>query len=212
MSPLQPEQVSAARDLYVIGGGGFALQMLDTIDRIAAGGRRVAIADDAPGIDINGYPVVPLNDVPPGADAVVAISRPSTRRAVVQRRPDLNWGDLVASTAIVSRAATIAPGAVLAHGVIVEPQCRIGRHFHANLYTYVAHECVIGDHVTLSPRVSCNGNIHIGDDVFVGTGALIRQGRPGAPLVIGTGAFIGMGAIVTRNVPPGAIVKAMPTA
>ena len=44
----------------------------------------------------------------------------------------------------------------------------------------------------------------------VGAGAVIKQGRPGRPIVIGRGAIVGMGAVVTRDVPPGTIVVGNP--
>ena len=72
------------------------------------------------------------------------------------------------------------------------------------------HDCIIGDFVTFAPGVSCNGNIHIGDHAYVGTGAVIRQGRAGAPLRIGEGAVVGMGAVVTKDVPAGATVVGNP--
>ena len=79
---------------------------------------------------------------------------------------------------------------------------RIGRYFHANIYSYVAHDCIIGDYVTFAPGVHCNGNIVIEDHAYIGTGAIIKQGNPGRPLVIGHHAVVGMGAVVTRDVPP----------
>ena len=36
--------------------------------------------------------------------------------------------------------------------------------------------------------MKCNGNVIIEDDVYVGTGSIIKQGKPGRPLVIGKGA------------------------
>ena len=87
---------------------------------------------------------------------------------------------------------------------------RIGRQFHANIYSYVAHDCVIGDFVTFAPGVKCNGNVVIEDHAYIGTGAVIKQGRPGQPLVIGRGAVVGMGAVVTRDVPAGATVVGNP--
>jgi acetyltransferase-like isoleucine patch superfamily enzyme len=41
-------------------------------------------------------------------------------------------------------------------------------------------------------------NIHIEDHAYIGTGAIIKQGTPDKPLVIGKGAVIGMGAVVTK--------------
>lgn len=94
--------------------------------------------------------------------------------------------------------------------VLVTASARIGRQFQCNIYSYVAHDCMIGDFVTFAPKVCCNGNVHIGDFAYVGTGAVIKQGVPGKPLRIGAGAVIGMGAVVTKDVPEGAVVIGNP--
>jgi acyl-[acyl carrier protein]--UDP-N-acetylglucosamine O-acyltransferase len=70
----------------------------------------------------------------------------------------------------------------------------VGRCFHGNLYSYVEHDCAVGDFVTFAPCAKCNGNVHIGDYAYIGSGAVLKQGKPGAPLVIGAGASVGMGA------------------
>ncbi|MCY1444825.1 GDP-perosamine N-acetyltransferase [compost metagenome] len=92
----------------------------------------------------------------------------------------------------------------------ITSNAKIGKYFHANIYSYVAHDCEIGDFVTFAPSVKCNGNVVIEDHVYIGTGAIIKQGRSGKPLTIGTGAIVGMGAVVTKNVPAGAIVVGNP--
>jgi acetyltransferase-like isoleucine patch superfamily enzyme len=79
-----------------------------------------------------------------------------------------------------------------------------------HIFSYVAHDCYIGDHVTFAPRVNCNGNLHIEDFAYIGTGAMLRQGNPDKPLRIGKGATIGMGAVVTKDVAPGAVVVGKP--
>jgi acetyltransferase-like isoleucine patch superfamily enzyme len=66
------------------------------------------------------------------------------------------------------------------------------------LYSYVEHDCVIGDFVTFAPAVCCNGAVEIGDGAYIGANAVIRQG-----LSIGKNAVIGMGAVVTKDVPAG---------
>ena len=82
----------------------------------------------------------------------------------------------------------IGVGAILCPFVTLTSNIRIGQHFHANLYSYVEHDCIIGDYVTFAPAVKCNGNIVIEDHAYIGTGAIIKQGKPGQPLVIGRGA------------------------
>ena len=69
---------------------------------------------------------------------------------------------------------------------------------------------MIGDFVTFAPGVKCNGNVVVEDHAYIGTGAMIKQGLPGQPLVIGRGAVVGMGAVVTKSVPAGATVVGNP--
>jgi sugar O-acyltransferase (sialic acid O-acetyltransferase NeuD family) len=104
----------------------------------------------------------------------------------------------------------IGEGAILCPFVTVTSNIRIGQHFHANLYSYVEHDCIIGNYVTFAPAVKCNGNIVIEDRAYIGAGAIIKQGKPGGPLVIGRGAVVGMGAVVTKDVPAGATVVGNP--
>jgi len=94
----------------------------------------------------------------------------------------------------------IADGAILCPFTTITANAKIGTYFHANLYSYVAHDCVIGDYVTFAPYVQCNGSVIIEDNVYVGTGVIIRQGTEKKPIIIGEGAVLGMGAVITKSV------------
>jgi sugar O-acyltransferase (sialic acid O-acetyltransferase NeuD family) len=111
---------------------------------------------------------------------------------------------------VVMDEVEIAPGAILSPFVTLTSNVRIGRYFHANIYSYVAHDCLVGDYVTLAPSVQCNGNIVIEDHAYIGTAAILKQGEMGKPLVIGRGAVVGMGAVVTKSVPAGVTVVGNP--
>lgn len=104
----------------------------------------------------------------------------------------------------------IGEGTILCPFTTVTSNVIIGKSFHANLYSYIAHDCIIGDYVTFAPHVMCNGNVHIEDHVYIGTGAMIKQGTPDKPIIIGKGATIGMGSVVTKSVQAGDIVFGMP--
>ena len=77
---------------------------------------------------------------------------------------------------------------------------KIGKYFHANLYSYIEHDCEIGDFVTLAPGVKCNGNVKIEDNVFVGSGAIIINGNKKRKITIGKNAIIGAGTVIVKNV------------
>jgi sugar O-acyltransferase (sialic acid O-acetyltransferase NeuD family) len=115
-----------------------------------------------------------------------------------------------AQSVVVMDDVQIGDGACLSPFVTLTSNIRIGRCFHANLYSYVEHDCVIGDFVTFAPGAKCNGNVHIDDHAYIGAGAVIRQGTPESPLRIGKGAVVGMGAVVTKNVAPGEVVVGNP--
>lgn len=104
----------------------------------------------------------------------------------------------------------IGEGAILCSHTMVTSNIRIGKFFHANIYSYVEHDCIIGDFVTFAPGVKCNGNVVIDDHCYVGAGAILRDGRPEKPLRIGKNAIIGMGAVVVDDVPEGAIMVGNP--
>jgi sugar O-acyltransferase (sialic acid O-acetyltransferase NeuD family) len=101
----------------------------------------------------------------------------------------------------ISKSSQIAEGAILCPFVTITSNAKIGIAFHANIYSYIAHDCIIGDFVTFAPSVKCNGNVEIGDNVYIGTGAIIKQGKNNKPLKIGKNAVIAAGSVVTKNIP-----------
>lgn len=106
------------------------------------------------------------------------------------------------SHSIIYNCNQIGEGSILCANTMITSNVKIGKFFHSNIYSYVAHDCIIGDYVTFAPNVHCNGNIHIHNYAYIGTDAVIKQGSLSKPLVIGEGAIIGMGAVVTKDVPP----------
>ena len=144
--------------------------------------------------------------------AVIAIANSAVRERLALRFVDdgvMPW-TVAAANVVRMDEVLLGGGAVLSPFVTLTSNIRIGQHFHANLYSYVEHDCVIGDYVTFAPGAKCNGNVVIEDHAYIGAGAVIKQGRPGRPLTIGRGAVVGMGAVVTRDVPAGTTVVGNP--
>lgn len=197
--------------LAIYGPGGFGRELISAANEWAAqsggGGKVVFVSDDATqvGTEVCGVRVISAAEL--DCPAVIAIADASIRREIAER---IEPGNLIASTHRRGPDVRVGLGSIFCDYTIVTASADIGLHFHCNIYSYVAHDCVIGDFVTFAPKVCCNGNVHIEDDVYVGTGAVLRQGRPDKPLRIGRGAIIGMGAIVTKDVPAGAVVVGNP--
>lgn len=118
-------------------------------------------------------------------------------------------------------------------GCYIEPDffCDYGCNIYLGKRFYANHHCIIldaatvtiGDHVLLGPGVQLLTNNHpldpdlrrrgwqqarpisIGDDVWIGAGALILGG-----VSIGAGAVVAAGSIVTHSVAPGQRVAGNP--
>lgn len=140
----------------------------------------------------------------------VANSKIREKLAIRCRNDGVGFFEVRASNIVQLDDVVLGEGAILCPFVTLTSNVRIGRHFHANLYSYVEHDCIIGDFVTFGPGVKCNGNIVIHDHAYVGAGAVIKQGLPAKPMVIGKYAIVGMGAVVTKSIPDGTVVVGNP--
>jgi acetyltransferase-like isoleucine patch superfamily enzyme len=114
----------------------------------------------------------------------------------------------------VGQSVSIGPGFVAGDYVYVGPQSQLPPHVHVGNYSSLsARVAIVGsDHHYDKPGVpvvfsgrppSCVTTI--GQDVLIGHGAILLRG-----IRIGNGAVVGAGAVVTKDVPPYAIVVGVP--
>jgi GDP-perosamine N-acetyltransferase len=210
------------RLLYgLFGTGGFGRPVMPIL-RATANKRHgkaaevVFIEDDPAAKQVNGVRVVSTEaflTAPRNASFFdVALANPHARMAVCERflREGFKPVTIISPQAMVIGPAEIGEGAIICGFCTITTNVRIGRFFHANIYSYVEHDAVIGDYVTFAPRVNCNGNITIKDLAYVGAAAAIRQGDYGRPTVIGRAALVGMGAVVLGSVADGETVAGNP--
>lgn len=141
-------------------------------------------------------------------------------------------------TAIVDDGARLGGGCRIWHWAHVSSGARIGKDCSLGQGTYVGNDVVIGDRVKIQNNVSVYDAVTLENDVFCGPSmvftnvlnprasverkneyrrTLIRQGATigaNATIVcgieVGEYAFIGAGAVVTKDVPPFALMVGVP--
>src|SRR5690606_21067889 len=105
------------------------------------------------------------------------------------------YATLIHPSAIIMDDVEIAEGSIITAGCILTCNIRIGRHAHLNLHTTVGHDCRIGDYFTTAPGAHISGECEIGNCVYFGTNASVRQG-----IKITDETTIGMGGVVVKNI------------
>ena len=200
----------------IYGASGFGKELLPLVREQYRDAQLCFVDDGSQDNQLNNYRIYTYTEylALPNMDkaVVLAIADSKIREALENKcsKDNITVVPVRASNSVILDEVVIGEGSVLCHFTQLTSNIKIGKHFHANIYSYVAHDCVIGDYVTFAPKVQCNGNIHIHDHAYIGTGAVIKQGTPDKPLVIGRGAIVGMGAVVTKDVPAGAVVIGNP--
>jgi UDP-2-acetamido-3-amino-2,3-dideoxy-glucuronate N-acetyltransferase len=142
------------------------------------------------------------------------------------------------ATAIIDPGATIGEGTKIWHFSHICSQAIIGDRCSLGQNVFVANNVRIGNNVKIQNNVSVYDNVFIEDDVFCGPSmvftnvlnpraavprkdeyrdTIIRRGATlGANCTIVCGvevgryAFVAAGAVVTKNVPPYALVSGVP--
>ncbi len=182
-----------------------AEEMLDSTGQT---GDEIVFIDENPGLsEVNGHRVIgPVEFLASDADKYfnITIADYSIRERFARNflAGNAKPFSIAASNSVCMHANVIDEGSILCAFTTITSNAKIGKYFHANIYSYVAHDCVIGDFVTFAPGVHCNGGVIIDDYVYIGTGAIIKHGTSTKPIVIGRGAVVGMGAVVTKSVAP----------
>lgn len=135
------------------------------------------------------------------------------------------------------QSPNIGPNTRIWQFVVILPGARIGADCNVCSHTLIENNVVVGDRVTIKSGVQLWDGLRVGNDVFIGPnasfsndrfprgrqqsakilettiqdGASIGAGATVLPgVTIGNNAMVSAGAIVTRSVPPNAIVEGNP--
>jgi sugar O-acyltransferase (sialic acid O-acetyltransferase NeuD family) len=148
----------------------------------------------------------------PEARIAGGVGSPQVRQRLMEKAAAVGFGfeTLVHPQVQCSSWLEIGAGTVICAGSILTVNIVLGQHVQINLDCTISHDVVMGDYVTLAPGVHVCGSVHLGRRVWVGAGAVVFNGTPADPIVIGDDAVIGAGACVTKSVAPGVTVVGVP--
>lgn len=186
----------------IIGAGGFAreIQAAMGIDC------RFFVDDKYMNVESNIYGLSQFN--PEEYKVVIAIGDPIDRFNIVQKLPkNTKYFTFIDSSAQIHDSnVIIGEGSIICAGSIITTNVVLGKHTHLNLQTTIGHDTKIGNFFTTAPGAKISGNCNIGDKVYIGTNASIRQ-----QIKICNDVTIGLNAGVVKNITESGIYGGVPS-
>ena len=98
---------------------------------------------------------------------------------------------IIASTAYVSKYATISEGTVIMHHAFVNAGAKVGKNVIINSFACIEHDSTIGDHCHISTGAIVNGGCVVGENVFIGSQSVLANNAVvGNNIIISAGSFV----------------------
>lgn len=129
----------------------------------------------------------------------------NARRIAGLRIPGSRWAVLVDPRAVTAEGARIGAGSVVSANGQIGPDSVVGAHCFVRPGAIISHDVTICDFVYLGQTSVVCGYSSIETGAHIAPGAIIRDS-----VGIGRFALVTMGSVVTRNVPPFAIMRGNP--
>ena len=108
---------------------------------------------------------------------------------------------IIGDNNVFRESCTIHRGTIQDQGIT-----QIGNNNLFMAYTHVAHDCAVGNHVTMANGASLAGHVRLDDYAILGGFTLVHQFTK-----IGRLSFSAMGSAITQDVPPFVMVGGRPT-
>ena len=183
------------KDLYIIGAGGFTMEVLFLIDRFyKKNWKNIYIIDDNSdkigskirNVDVvsnvNDFIMKCKNEVDVDRDVLIVINNPLVRKNIVdllvEENIKINFPNLVDGTLIFDEEySKMGKGNIIMDFVGITGNVNIGDFNIIGARSGIGHDSTIGNFNTFSPRVSISGNVKIGNCNTFGLNSAILQNK-----------------------------------
>lgn len=192
------------KPLILLGGGGHCKSVIEAAE--SQGREILGIFDMPEDMEKNVFSTKFIgtdDDIPryvDKADFVITvgfIKNPFTRIKLYNRVKEEGGklATIIASTAYVSKYATIGEGTVIMHHAFVNAGARIGNNVIINSFANIEHDAVIGDQCHISTGAMVNGDCQVGNNSFIGSQSVLANG-----ITVGEDIIVGAGSLVRKSI------------
>lgn len=191
--------------LYVLGGGGHAKVVIDSL--ISSGTSVSGIIDPrlAVGSSLLGVSVVGGDELISQLDpqtTLLANGVGATAKTRMNRKLSEQWSgqgfsfvSVIHPSALICAEVNLASGCQIMAGVVIQPHVKIGEETVINTAASIDHDCEVGAYCFISPMVTLCGGVKVGEGTFIGAGATLLPG-----VKVGRNALIAAGVVVTADI------------
>ena len=192
------------KPLILVGGGGHCKSVLEAAE--SAGYSILGVLDmpEEVGKEILSTRVIGTDDDIPAyvdkAEFVITvgfIKNPATRIKLYNKIKESGgkFATIIASTAYVSKNATVGEGTVVMHHAFVNAGAEVGNNVILNTFTNIEHDAVIGDQCHISTGTMVNGDCKVGERCFIGSQSVLANG-----ISVGDDIIVGAGSLVRKSI------------
>ena len=192
------------KPLILVGGGGHCKSVMEAAE--SAGYSILGVLDmpENVGKSVLSTKVIGTDDDIPAyvdkAEFVITvgfIKNPSTRIKIYNKIKEAGGklATVVASTAYVSKYATLGEGSVVLHHAFVNADAKVGCNVILNTATNIEHDAVIGNHCHISTGTMVNGECRVGERCFIGSQSVLAN-----CITVGDDIIVGAGSVVRKSI------------
>ncbi len=196
------------KNIIIVGAGGFGrelLQWIKDINDVKPTWQIKGFIDDnlsaLNGIECDYKIIGKISTWQPTEDEVfaIAIAEPHIKEKVVKSMlaKGAEFTSVIHPTAKISAFCRYGKGLVMYPYSGMPPNCSVG-DFVTILTSWLGHDVVVEDYVTISSNCGVTGHVHIGKRAFLASHVIIPPSKK-----VGADAYVGAGSVVIRNVPAG---------
>jgi sugar O-acyltransferase (sialic acid O-acetyltransferase NeuD family) len=194
------------QDVVICGAGGFGREVLEILksqNENTVNWNILGFIDDTipKGQMVNGFPILGNIDWfctnHNNVGCLVAVGDTRVKRKIIEKLEmfHVNFVNAIHPSVIMSDSVEIGKNVIICAGCILTVNIKIGNHVILNLSSTVGHDVIIEDYCSIMPSVKINGNTHVKQGAYIGSGATIIQDTS-----VGCWSIIGAGAVVVKEI------------